>query len=534
MVLRGKYRLDRVLGMGGMAVVYKATHRNQAEFAVKMLHPELSLNSDIRVRFLREGYAANSVKHPGVVLVVDDDVAEDGAAFLVMELLHGGACEDLWSACGGRLPLDAACAVGVELLDVLGAAHGKGIVHRDIKPANLFVLRDGTLKVLDFGIARVRDTMSGASAHATGTGMLLGTPAFMAPEQALGKSNEIDAQTDVWAVGATLFTLLSGTTVHDKAETNTHLLIKAASEQPRSLSVVVPGVPAAVVAVVDRALAFDKEQRWPSAAAMRDALLAAARESSIGFAPRPVLAHLVASRSAVRGEVATDAHLGATQGDSGAGYQAPRLAVPTPASAAGPFASSPSGGSPSVQTASAVSHDSPISRVRSPASRAVAGLVALISLSAVLAAGPRALRGRKDATSPQAAADSARPRATSCCRPPSPLRSRRPLRPRLPASAAPAASAAAPGSSQPAAPAPGESSAPAAVARTPTPIDSERPRPARALTGRESHASPAVTRHAVPAAPAAPTAAPRPTPAPAAPVPAPPPRSTGDPLDGRQ
>src|SRR5450755_3669237 len=94
-VLLGKYRLDRVLGVGGMAVVYKATHRNQAEFAIKMLHPELSFNEDIRTRFLREGYAANSVKHPGSVRVVDDDVAEDGAAFLVMELLDGMPCDAL-------------------------------------------------------------------------------------------------------------------------------------------------------------------------------------------------------------------------------------------------------------------------------------------------------------------------------------------------------------------------------------------------------------------------------------------------------
>src|SRR5580698_4303989 len=99
-VLRGKYRIDRVLGVGGMAVVYKATHRNQAEFAVKMLHPELSIRDDIRSRFLREGYAANSVKHPGAVLVVDDDVAEDGSAFLVMELLDGIGCEEAWERAG--------------------------------------------------------------------------------------------------------------------------------------------------------------------------------------------------------------------------------------------------------------------------------------------------------------------------------------------------------------------------------------------------------------------------------------------------
>jgi serine/threonine protein kinase len=272
-VLRGKYRLDSVLGMGGMAVVYKATHRNQAEYAIKMLHPELSLSDDLRARFLREGYAANSVKHPGVVRVVDDDVSEDGAAFLVMELLDGIACDSLCEKLGGRIPLDAACAIAIELLDVLAAAHAKGIIHRDIKPANLFVMRDGTVKVLDFGIARVRDTMTSA-ANATGTGMVLGTPVFMAPEQALGKASDIDARADVWSVGATIFSLASGLTVHD-ADTAPQLLVKLATQPARSLAAVVPGAPPAIVNIVDRALAFDRERRWPTAGAMRDALRSA-------------------------------------------------------------------------------------------------------------------------------------------------------------------------------------------------------------------------------------------------------------------
>src|SRR5580704_6304980 len=160
-VLRGKYRLDRVIGAGGMAVVYKATHRNHAEFAVKMLHPELSIREDIRSRFLREGYTANAVKHAGAVRVVDDDVAEDGAAFLVMELLDGISAEDLWFECERRIPLRAVIAIAHQLLDVLASAHDKSIVHRDIKPANLFVTRLGDVKVLDFGIARLRDS-SGA------------------------------------------------------------------------------------------------------------------------------------------------------------------------------------------------------------------------------------------------------------------------------------------------------------------------------------------------------------------------------------
>src|SRR5215469_14868598 len=122
-VLRGKYRLDRVLGVGGMAVVYLATHRNQAQFAVKMLHPELSLQESVRSRFLREGYAANSVKHPGAVLVVDDDIAEDGAAFLVMELLDGMGVDQLKEVSGGTLPVRIVLGIAYQLLDVLAAAH---------------------------------------------------------------------------------------------------------------------------------------------------------------------------------------------------------------------------------------------------------------------------------------------------------------------------------------------------------------------------------------------------------------------------
>jgi eukaryotic-like serine/threonine-protein kinase len=282
-VLRGKYRLDSVLGVGGMAVVYKATHRNEAEFAVKMLHPELGMNEDVRNRFLREGKAANSVKHRGVVLVVDDDVAEDGAAFLVMELLHGAAVESLWERCHHRLPLSAALSIADQLLDVLGAAHGKGIVHRDIKPANVFATRDGTLKVLDFGIARVKEAAASQSGHVTGTGMLLGTPAFMAPEQAYAKASEIDGQTDVWAVGATLFTLLSGQSVHE-GENAAQLMIRAATTQARPLASLVSDVPPVVAQVIDRALAYDKASRWPSAAAMREAI---AHASLAAFGERP-------------------------------------------------------------------------------------------------------------------------------------------------------------------------------------------------------------------------------------------------------
>jgi eukaryotic-like serine/threonine-protein kinase len=271
--LAGKYRIDAVLGAGGMAVVYAATHRNQAEFAIKMLHPELGTRQDVRNRFLREAYTANSVKHPGAVLVVDDDVAEDGAPFLVMELLRGMPVDALQAKLGGRMPLRIAAAIVDQLLDVLGAAHAKGIVHRDIKPANLFLTWNGILKVLDFGIARTREVLTDAgSSGQTRTGMLLGTPAFMAPEQALAKSSLIDAQTDVWAAAATFFTMVSDRSVHS-GDNAPQLLVAAATTAAPPFASVVPGVPAKIASVVDRGLAFEKHARWPNAAAMRQALL---------------------------------------------------------------------------------------------------------------------------------------------------------------------------------------------------------------------------------------------------------------------
>lgn len=155
-----------------------------------------------------------------------------------------------------------------DLCAVLAVAHDAGVIHRDLKPANLFVTRAGELKVLDFGIARVRDA---AATSATSTGSVFGTPAFMAPEQAGGLVNELGPLTDVWAVGATMYTLLSGRPVHD-GQSGRHIAILAATRPAPSLAVVLPDASPELVAIVDRALAFDKVDRWDSATAMRAAL----------------------------------------------------------------------------------------------------------------------------------------------------------------------------------------------------------------------------------------------------------------------
>lgn len=270
-VLRGKYRVDRLLGVGGMASVFSATHlRNANCVAVKILHSGLAIERDLRARFLREGYASNSVGHPGTVRVLDDDTTEDGALFLVMELLDGETLDARWERSHHKLGVREVVTLVSELLDVLAAAHAKGIIHRDIKPENLFLTREGKVKVLDFGVARLRE----ASATHTGSGAVFGTPAFMPPEQALGHVNEVDALSDVWAVGATAFLLLSGRFVHEAA-TAAEFVVRAATLKAPPLTSVAPEVPGPVAHVIDRALAFDKDDRWASASAMRDALVKA-------------------------------------------------------------------------------------------------------------------------------------------------------------------------------------------------------------------------------------------------------------------
>jgi serine/threonine-protein kinase len=271
--LNGKYRLDRLLGVGGMASVYAATHRNNKRLAVKVLHTELSIIPDLRLRFMREGYVANTVDHPGAVAVLDDDVTDDGAAFLVMELLLGATLAEVADRRGGTIPLRAVLASADQVLDVLAAADARHIVHRDIKPANLFLTTTGQVKVLDFGVARMRDAQG---QHTTHSGMALGTPAFMAPEQALGRSEDISGRTDLWALGATIFALVTGRSVH-QASSGQQQIVYAATRSAESLTSVDPTTPAEVAAVVDRALAFHPHARWENAAAMREALRAAYR-----------------------------------------------------------------------------------------------------------------------------------------------------------------------------------------------------------------------------------------------------------------
>ena len=276
-ILRGKWHLDALLGAGGMATVYAATHRNGKRGAVKVLHAEVAVDTNARSRFLQEGYAANKVGHVGAVSVLDDDEDDDGSVFLVMELLDGESADGrAQKRPGERLDVLEVATLADQLLDVLAAAHDKGIVHRDIKPENIFLTRDGGLKVLDFGIARIREVHGMASAKLTANSGPMCTPAFMPPEQALGTWDDVGPWTDLWAVGATMFTLLTGRCVHH-AETINQLLLAAMTRPAPPIASVVPGIPAALAAVIDRSLAFDPRRRWPDARAMQRALRAIPR-----------------------------------------------------------------------------------------------------------------------------------------------------------------------------------------------------------------------------------------------------------------
>jgi len=305
-VVKEKYRLDVLLGVGGMAAVYAATHRNGSRVAIKILHSELSVSSDVRTRFMREGYVANAVGHEGVVRVSDDDVAEDGSAFLVMELLDGETLEERRIRQGGHLGEDEVLSLADQLLDVLVAAHAKGIVHRDLKPENVFLTRDGRVKVLDFGIARLRELST--RSRATRSGHTMGTPAFMAPEQARGLWDQVDGQSDIWSVGATMFTLLSGTEVHSGRTAN-EVLIAAATQPAPQLTSVLPDVSTAVAGVVDQAIAFEREHRCRDASTMQQLVRAAYHDrhgAPLSSAPRLTVPPAVVNRtlrSAVAGPV---------------------------------------------------------------------------------------------------------------------------------------------------------------------------------------------------------------------------------------
>jgi serine/threonine-protein kinase len=263
-VVGSGYRLTRLLGTGGMAAVFAAQSPAGQEVALKVLHDHMHRRLEIRRRFLREGETANRIAHPGIVRIIEQSKEGDREAFLVMELLQG---QSLLSAIrSGAIGTSGVLDVLDQVLDALSVAHALGIIHRDLKPDNLWLTPEGRVKVLDFGIARVLDGVP--KDQRTKTGITLGTVPFMSPEQALGKPEGVDARTDLFALGALAFRILAGRPVHE-ADTDAGMLVAMATQPAPPLCSVAPEVPKEVGEVIDRALAFYKEERYPDARVMQ-------------------------------------------------------------------------------------------------------------------------------------------------------------------------------------------------------------------------------------------------------------------------
>lgn len=310
-VLDRRYQLTRLIGQGGMGAVYEALNtRTHRRVAIKLLLPAFCSDAKVVARLWREAQAASQIRHPHIVDVLDLGVDEtNGEHFIVQELLEGRSFEAILEE---RLPSalspEEALEIVVPVMGALVACHRQGIVHRDIKPANVFVVTaaDGRSvpKVIDFGISKVSD----ASARQTATGMVLGTPMYMAPEQARGDA-DVDARADVWSVGVMLYEALSGRFPYEGSNANV-VIAKILTSRPVPFSQVAVGVPPALVAAIERAVEPDRELRWRSMQAFVAALLEcdlspsvratlqdAVPPSLVPTAPEPLQHSSIAARS---------------------------------------------------------------------------------------------------------------------------------------------------------------------------------------------------------------------------------------------
>jgi len=277
-VLAGRYRLDSVVGSGGMGAVWAATHLGVGQqVAIKLVYSNFARSPDALQRFDREAKAAAQIKSRHVPQVYDNGVLEDGTPFLAMELLHG---ETLFRRIHkqGPIPLAETISILDQCCKALGRAHALGIIHRDIKPDNIFLAQENdsegyVVKVLDFGIAKF--TQLGDGEHSTTrTGSLLGTPQYMSPEQARAVKN-IDSRTDLYSLGVVAYTMLTGNLAFS-GESLGDLLLQICAQPLPSLIGAAPWLPPAVETWFTTACARDPEHRFPTAQAFIDGLRAAA------------------------------------------------------------------------------------------------------------------------------------------------------------------------------------------------------------------------------------------------------------------
>ena len=266
-VIRGKYKISGKIGEGGMGAVYKAVHMHFNEAcALKVMAPGLMSDTGLVKRFGREAIIARKLRHENAVKVEDFDETEDGRPFIVMEYIEGQSLKSLMNA-QGPLPVARTCAIIKQAAAALDAAHQLSLVHRDIKPDNIVLVFSGgreVAKVLDFGIAKVRDSQGGTSGMAlTATGMVIGTPPYMSPEQAKGAdSEEIDGRSDIYSLGVVMYQMLTGV-LPLRADTPLNMLFAQIQTPPTPIYEAQRGlkIPSAVGDLVMKCLEKDRERR---------------------------------------------------------------------------------------------------------------------------------------------------------------------------------------------------------------------------------------------------------------------------------
>ena len=267
-VIKGKWKIDSLLGVGGMAAVYAASHRNGQRAALKILHTDFAREKTICERFLREAYVSNKVNHGATVQVLDDDMTEQGEPFLIMELLEGETVRDAWKKSGRTMQSGRVLQICERVLDCLASCHAIKVIHRDLKPANIFILKEDEIRVLDFGVAQMRD----ATSERTATGTALGTPAYMSPEQAMGLVDQLDGRADLFSVGAMMHALITGHRINN-GRTEQEALVMAATKPVPSVVRLAPQLPIELIKVIDKSLAWDRRNRYQDAREMQRALL---------------------------------------------------------------------------------------------------------------------------------------------------------------------------------------------------------------------------------------------------------------------
>ena len=290
-----RYRVEQKLGTGGMGVVYRAEHIHlRRPVALKLLHSRLEAEPEVVERFFREARAAADLKNPHIVEVSDFGTLDDGAAFLVMEYLQGSSLDELIRS-ERRLEPERAVRIACQVANALGAAHEKGVIHRDLKPPNVMLADvDGDpdfVKVLDFGIAKL---LEGDTKQLTKTGIVMGTPAYMAPEQASGGA--VDARTDIYALGVILYEMLTGAPPFG-GDNPTQILVAHVTVEPAPLRAVRPELPEALEQVILACLAKEPDGRPATMDALRQALAtwAPGNEAAASVAAAPVAGALVAA-----------------------------------------------------------------------------------------------------------------------------------------------------------------------------------------------------------------------------------------------